>query len=60
MNMNAAHGTFIVLAYAAAVIIIGALVAWIMLDHRALRRTLVDFERRGITRRSDERAKLPP
>jgi heme exporter protein D len=55
--MAASHMTFIVLAYAAAAIVIGALIVWIMLDHRALRRTLADFEQRGVTRRSDERAK---
>lgn len=56
--MEASHATFIMLAYAAAVIIIGALIAWIMLEHRALRRTLADFEQRGVTRRSDERARI--
>lgn len=56
--MNAAsHVTFIALAYAATVIVVGVLIVWIMLDHRALRRTLADFEQRGVARRSDERGK---
>ena len=46
------HLGFIVAAYAAAVIIVAALVIWLMLDYRALRRTLADFDRRGISRRS--------
>jgi heme exporter protein D len=45
------HLGFIVAAYAAAVIIVAALVIWLMLDYRALRRTLADFDRRGISRR---------
>jgi heme exporter protein D len=46
------HIGFIVAAYAAAAIVVAALVAWVTLDYRALRRTLDDFERRGISRRS--------
>jgi heme exporter protein D len=47
-----AHIDFIAAAYAAAVIIVAALTAWVMLDYRALRRTLIDLDRRGVTRRS--------
>ena len=46
------HIGFIAAAYAAAVIVVGALVAWVMLDYRAQRRTLADLERRGVSRRS--------
>jgi heme exporter protein D len=46
------HAAFIVTAYAAAAVIIGALVAWVLLDHRAQRRKLADLEARGVTRRS--------
>ena len=49
--MAANHIGFIVAAYAAAVIVVAALIAWVMIDYRALRRTLADLERRGITRR---------
>jgi heme exporter protein D len=47
-----AHVDFIAAAYASAVIIIGALIAWVMLDYRAQQRTLAELEKRGILRRS--------
>jgi len=46
------HLPFIVGSYAAATIVVGLLIAWIMLDYRAQRRALSDLETRGITRRS--------
>ncbi len=45
-----AHIDFIAASYAAAVIIIGALIAWVSLDYRAQRRTLADLELQGFTR----------
>jgi heme exporter protein CcmD len=48
----AAHTGFIIAAYAAAVIVVVGLCAWVMLDYRAQRRNLADLERRGVTRRS--------
>jgi heme exporter protein D len=54
------HFGFIVAAYAAAVIVVGALVAWVMLDYRAQRRQLADLDKRGISRRSaPPRTELP-
>jgi len=47
------HAAFIVLSYAAALIILAALIGWIAFDHRALRRTLSALEKQGVTRRSD-------
>ena len=47
-----AHINFIAAAYAAAVIVIGALVAWVSLDYRAQRRTLADLELQGFSRGS--------
>jgi len=47
------HAAFIVLSYAAALIILVALVGWILFDHRALKRTLAGLEKQGVTRRSD-------
>jgi heme exporter protein D len=47
-----AHIDFIAAAYAAAVIVIGALVVWVTLDYRAQRRTLAELEMQGIRRRS--------
>ena len=48
----ATHTGFIIAAYAAAVIVVVGLCAWVMLDYRAQRRNLADLERRGGTRRS--------
>jgi heme exporter protein D len=52
MNLGP-HASFILAAYAAAVVVIGAMVAWEMLDHAAQTRVLADLEARGVTRRSD-------
>jgi heme exporter protein D len=51
------HLGFIVAAYSAAVLVVGALTAWVMLDYRVQRRTLIDLDKRGLTRRS---AQTPP
>jgi heme exporter protein D len=54
------HFGFIAAAYAAAVVVVGALVAWVMLDYRAQRRMLADLDRRGVSRRSaPPRAEAP-
>jgi heme exporter protein D len=47
-----AHMDFIVAAYAAAIVIVGVLVGWVLLDHRTQLRRLADMEKRGFTRRS--------
>ncbi len=54
-----AHINYIAAAYSAAVIIVGALIAWVVLDYRAQRRTLTDLELRGITRRSETARSAP-
>jgi heme exporter protein D len=46
------HIGFIVSAYAAAVVVVGALIAWVMIDYRVQRRKLADLETRGLARRS--------
>jgi heme exporter protein D len=48
----ATHTGFIIAAYAAAVVVIVGLCAWVMLDYRTQRRALAELERRGVTRRS--------
>jgi len=53
MNLGP-HAFFIVTAYAVTGIIIAILIGWIVAEHRALTRTLADFDARGITRRSTE------
>jgi heme exporter protein D len=47
-----AHIDFIAAAYAAAVIVVGALITWVTLDYRAQRRMLAELEMSGFTRRS--------
>jgi heme exporter protein D len=47
-----AHIDFIAAAYAAATLVIGALIAWVMLDYRAQVRKIAELEMRGFTRRS--------
>jgi heme exporter protein D len=46
------HAGFIMASYAAAIIVVVALIAWVMLDFRAQRRNLAELEARGVTRRS--------
>jgi heme exporter protein D len=46
------HADFIVAAYAAAAVVLGALVAWVIADYRAQRRALADLEAIGATRRA--------
>ena len=46
------HMDFIAGAYAAAIVVVGGLIAWVLLDYRAQVRKLADLEKRGITRRS--------
>ncbi len=47
------HAAFIVAAYAAAVVIVAGLIAWIVLDRRHLRRALEELETQGMMRRSE-------
>jgi heme exporter protein D len=47
------YAEFIVAAYAAAIVVVATLIAWVALDHRALRRSLARLEARGATRRSE-------
>ena len=49
------YAGFIVAAYGAAFAVISTLIAWIIIDHRAQRRTLSDLEARGMSRRSATR-----
>ena len=51
MNLGP-HADFIVAAYAVTLIVVAALIAWVLLDYSAQRRTLGDLEERGVTRRS--------
>ncbi len=46
------HANFIIAAYAAGILVVAGLIAWVMLDFRAQRRVLGDLETHGVTRRS--------
>jgi heme exporter protein D len=50
------HIDFIVGAYAAAVVVVAGLIAWVILDYGTQLRRLADLERRGFTRRSAARS----
>ena len=48
-----AHIDFIAASYAAAVIAVGVLIAWVALDYRSQTRKIAELELQGMTRRSD-------
>jgi heme exporter protein D len=50
------HADFIIAAYAVAIFVIAALIAWVVLDYSAQQRILGDLEERGITRRSQRKS----
>jgi heme exporter protein D len=52
MSVFGNHGGFILAAYVVFVAVLVGLVAWIVIDGRALKRRLADLEARGIRRRS--------
>ncbi|HML08172.1 MAG TPA: heme exporter protein CcmD [Xanthobacteraceae bacterium] len=47
------HLDFIMAAYATGAAVILGLIAWVVFDYRAQRRTLADLEQRGFARRSE-------
>lgn len=47
------HVGFITAAYVLTALVIVGLIAWVLLDGRALRRRIAELEARGIRRRSD-------
>ena len=51
MNLGP-HAAFILAAYIAAIVVIGALIAWVTLDYRSQKRVLGDLDAQGVTRRS--------
>ena len=52
MNLGP-HAAFIVISYAAAIVIVGVLILWVALDRRHLQRTMEELEGQGLTRRSE-------
>lgn len=51
MNLGP-YASFILAAYAAALVVVAGLIAWVALDFRAQKRLLGDLEAHGVTRRS--------
>ena len=58
MNLGQ-HADFIVAAYAIAAVVVAALIAWVVLDHRAQKRSLARLEAHGVTRRSERTMESP-
>ena len=54
------HAGFIIGAYAAASVVVLALLVWVIADYRAQRRILKRLEERGVTRRSAARQDAAP
>jgi len=59
MNLGP-HAAFILAAYAAAIVIVAALIVWVVLDRRHLTRMLEEFEAQGMTRRSQRAGEEKP
>jgi heme exporter protein D len=51
MNLGP-HAAFIIASYAATIVVVGGLIAWVIADFRAQRRALGELEAHGVTRRS--------
>ena len=47
MNLGP-HAAFIIAVYAAAIVVIGALIAWVALDYRGQKRLLGDLDAQGV------------
>ena len=54
------YSAYIVAAYVATVLILGALILWVALDYRAQKGKLAKFEDSGVKRRSDAAKAAPP
>ncbi|MEA3073497.1 MAG: hypothetical protein QOD29_4943 [Alphaproteobacteria bacterium] len=49
------YAGFIVTAYAAAIVIVGGVVAWVVLDRRHLVRVIAEMEGQGASSRSERK-----
>ena len=54
-----AHIDFIAAAYAAAAIVITALIVWVTADYHAQRQKIAELEMQGMTRRSERLPQQP-
>jgi len=50
------HASFIWASYGIVTVVIGAMIAWLVLDGREQERRLADFAARGVKRRGGSRA----
>lgn len=50
------YAAFILGAYGTAALIVSAMIAWVVIDHRRQARALAELEARGVARRSDREA----
>ena len=55
MNLGP-HTSFIIAAYAVAVLVVAGLILWVELDNRAQRQRLKKLQAQGVTRRSEKSA----
>jgi heme exporter protein D len=55
MNLGP-HASFIIAAYAVAVLVVAGLIVWVEFDNRAQRRHLKKLQAQGVTRRSEKSA----
>ena len=55
MNLGP-HWSFIIAAYAIAVLVVAGLIVWVEVDNRMQRRKLARLAAQGITRRSEKTA----
>jgi heme exporter protein D len=49
------YAAFIVIAYAATIVIVAGLVAWVVLDRRHLLRAIEQMQAQGVGRRSERK-----
>ena len=54
------YAGFIVTAYAATLVIVGGLVAWVLIDRRHLVRVIAEMEAQGTSRRSERKVEETP
>ena len=53
------HADFILGAYAVAIVVIAAMIAWVVVDYRRQQRMLAELEEHGVTRRSEREQTSP-
>jgi heme exporter protein D len=54
------YASFILAAYAVALLVVAGLIAWVVVDHRAQTRALADLDARGVRRRSSHASAKTP